>query len=96
MIIGSYFFYWLIYCILYFFILIFSKLHAHFQSMEVRNSSFAAYFCIFLCIIYALFWYCFFHLIGLFYVTWLFIFYKFTLFWFILFLSDERAAYTWK
>ena len=141
MIIGSYFFYWLIYCILYFFILIFSKLHAHFQSMEVRNSSFAAfidiftantyvmvimsdssickymcslhvprllinfkirkimtystYFCIFLCIIYALFWYCFFHLIGLFYVTWLFIFYKFTLFWFILFLSDERAAYTW-
>ena len=47
MIIGSYFFYWLIYCILYFFILIFSKLHAHFQSMEVRNSSFAAFIDIF-------------------------------------------------
>ena len=139
MIIGSYFFYWLIYCILYFFILIFSKLHAHFQSMEVRNSSFAAFIdvftantyvmvimsdssiCKYMCSLHvprllinfknrkwltvptfasscALFMHyfdSFFHLIGLFYVTWLFIFYKCTLFWFILFLSDERAAYTW-
>lgn len=29
--------------ILYFSFLLFSKLHAQFQSMEVRNSSFAAY-----------------------------------------------------
>ena len=50
--------------------------------IDLTNSKWLSYFCILLCICY-----CFSHLIGLFSVTWLFLFYKFTRF--FIDLSDE-------
>ena len=53
--------------------------------IDFKNSEWLTYFCILLCICY-----CFSHLIGLLFVTWLSLLYKFTRFFiYFLFLSDE-------